>query len=46
MAAPTAPLDTASDDGHSDWSDEEKVKDERFAFLADVMGVGGGLPFD
>ena len=46
MAAPTAPLDTASDDGDSDWSDEEKVKDDRFAFLADVMGVGGGLPFD
>ena len=46
MAAPTAPLDTASDDGDSDWSDEEKVKDDRYAFLADVMGVGGGLPFD
>ena len=49
MAAPTAPLDsvvTTSDDGDSEWSDKEKVKDERFAFLADAMGVGGGLPFD
>ena len=49
MAAPTAPLDsvvTTSDDGDSEWSDKEKVKDERFAFLADAMGVGGCLPFD
>lgn len=45
LAAPTAPLDTASDDGDSDWSDEEKVKDDRFAFLADALGVGG-MPFD
>jgi len=45
MAAPTAPLDTGSDDGGSDWSDEEKVKDDRYAFLADLIGVGG-LPFD
>jgi hypothetical protein len=22
------------------------VKDDRFAFLADAMGVGGGLPFE
>jgi hypothetical protein len=29
----------------SDWSDEEKVKDDRFSFLADVMGPGG-LSFD
>ena len=45
IAAPTAPLDTASDDGDSDWSDEEKVKDDRYAFLADAMGAGG-LLFD
>ena len=45
MAAPTAPIDTGSDDGDSDWSDEEKVKDDRHAFLADLIGVGG-LPFD
>jgi hypothetical protein len=45
IAAPTAPLDTGSDDGDSDWSDEEKVKDDRYAFLADVIGVGG-MPFD
>lgn len=45
MAAPTAPLDTASDDGDSDWSDEEKVKDDRYALLADAIGVGG-MPFD
>lgn len=45
MAAPTAPLDTGSDDGDSDWSDEEKVKDDRYAFLADVIGVGG-VSFD
>ena len=25
----------------SDWSDEERVKEERFSFLADMMGVGG-----
>ncbi|KAH9973321.1 ARM repeat-containing protein [Lactifluus volemus] len=25
----------------SDWSDEEKVKDDRFSFLADMIGVGG-----
>ncbi len=25
----------------SDWSDEERVKEDRFSFLADVMGVGG-----
>ena len=46
IAASTAPLDTASDDGDSDWTDKEKVKDDRYAFLADMMGVGGGLPFD
>ena len=23
-----------------------KVKDHRYTFLADAMGVGGGLPFD
>jgi hypothetical protein len=45
IAAPTAPLDTGSDDGDSDWSDEEKVKDDRYSFLADVIGVGG-VPFD
>jgi hypothetical protein len=45
IAAPTAPLDTGSDDGDSDWSDEEKVKDDRYAFLADLIGVGG-VPFD
>ena len=45
IAAPTAPLDTGSDDGDSDWSDEEKVKDDRYAFLADVIGVGG-VSFD
>jgi hypothetical protein len=45
MAAPTAPLDTGSDDGDSDWSDEEKVKDDRYAFLADLIGVSG-VPFD
>jgi hypothetical protein len=45
LAAPTAPLNADSDDGDSDWSDEEKVKDDRFAFLADAIGVGG-LPFD
>ncbi|KAF8262244.1 armadillo-type protein [Lactarius quietus] len=41
LAAPSAPLDAQSDDGDSDWSDEERVKEERFSFLADVMGVGG-----
>ncbi|KAH9962326.1 ARM repeat-containing protein [Russula compacta] len=48
VGAPTAPLEADSDDGDSDWSDEEKVKDDRFSFLADVMGVGGvgGLAFD
>ena len=25
----------------SDWSDEEKVKEDRFSFLADMIGVGG-----
>jgi importin-9 len=45
MAAPTAPLDAGFDDGDSDWSDEEKVKDDRYAFLADVIGVGG-ISFD
>lgn len=25
----------------SDWSDEEKLKEERLSFLADMMGVGG-----
>lgn len=25
----------------SDWSDEERVKEEKFSFLADMMGVGG-----
>lgn len=45
ITAPTAPLDTGSDDGDSDWSDEEKVKDDRYAFLADMIGVGG-VPFD
>ena len=45
MAAPTAPLDAESDDGGSDWSDEEKVKDDRYGFLADLMGAGG-VPFD
>ena len=63
--APSAPLDTQSDDGvsteqptpfffrtylklnfvsekkDSDWSDEEKVKEDRFSFLADMIGVGG-----
>ncbi|KAI0281277.1 ARM repeat-containing protein [Russula aff. rugulosa BPL654] len=38
-------VDTGSDDGDSDWSDEEKVKDDRYAFLADVIGVGG-VSFD
>ena len=46
IAASTTPLDTASDDGDSNWTDKEKVKDDRYAFLADMMGVGGGLPFD
>jgi hypothetical protein len=41
LAVPSAPLDTQSDDGDSDWSDEERVKEERFSFLADMMGVGG-----
>jgi len=45
IVVPTAPLDTGSDDGNSDWSDEEKVKDDRYAFLADLIGVGG-VPFD
>ena len=45
IAAPTAPLAADSDDGDSDWSDEEKVKDDRYAFLADTIGVGG-VPFD
>jgi hypothetical protein len=45
MAVPTAPLDTKSDDGDSDWSDEEKVKDDRNTLLADLIGVGG-MPFD
>jgi len=40
-AAPSAPLDAQFDDGDSDWSDEERVKEERFSFLADIMGVGG-----
>ncbi len=44
-AAPTAPLDAESDDGDSDWSDEGKVKDDRYGFLADALGVGG-VPFD
>jgi len=46
IAAPTARLDAESDDGNSDWSDEEKVKDDRYAFLADVIGGVGGVPFD
>jgi hypothetical protein len=29
----------------SDWSDEEKVRDDRFSYLADAMGPGG-LVFD
>ena len=29
----------------SDWSDEEKVREDRFSYLADVMGPGG-LVFD
>ncbi|KAI9459661.1 ARM repeat-containing protein [Lactarius psammicola] len=41
LAAPRAPLDAQSDDGDSDWDDEERVKEDRFSFLADVMGVGG-----
>ncbi|KAH9046970.1 ARM repeat-containing protein [Lactarius deliciosus] len=41
LAAPRAPLDTKSDDGDSDWSDEDRVKEDRYSFLADVMGVGG-----
>jgi len=45
LAAPTAPLGAEFDDEDSDWSDEEKVKDDRFSFLADVMGPGG-LSFD
>ncbi|KAI9510750.1 ARM repeat-containing protein [Russula earlei] len=45
LAAPTAPIDAESDDGDSDWSDEEKVKDDRVAFLSDVIGVGG-VSFD
>jgi hypothetical protein len=32
LAAP-APLDAESGNGDSDWSDEEKARDERFAFL-------------
>jgi hypothetical protein len=38
-------LTTAVHRKDSDWSDEEKVKDDRFAFLADVMAAGG-LSFD
>jgi len=45
LAGPTAPLDAESDDGDSDWSDEEKIRDDRFSYLADVMGAGG-LSFD
>ena len=45
IAVPTAPLDAGSDDGDSDWSDEEKVRDDRYAFLADVL-AGGGVLFD
>lgn len=41
LATPHVPLDAQFDDGDSDWSDEERVKEERFSFLADVMGVGG-----
>ncbi|KAH8992921.1 ARM repeat-containing protein, partial [Lactarius akahatsu] len=41
LAAPRAPLDTQFDDGDSDWSDEDRVKEDRYSFLADVMGVGG-----
>jgi hypothetical protein len=36
LAVPSAPLKQ-----DSDWSDEERVKEERFSFLADMMGVGG-----
>jgi len=39
LAAPTVPLDAESDDGDSGWSDEEKRKEDRYAFSADVMGV-------
>ncbi|KAI9461171.1 hypothetical protein F5148DRAFT_1215526, partial [Russula earlei] len=45
LAAPTAPIDVESDDGDSDRSDEEKVKDDRVAFLSDVIGTGG-VSFD
>jgi hypothetical protein len=45
IAAPIAPLDAGSDDGDSDWSDEEKVAYDRCAFLADMIGVGG-VSFD
>ncbi|KAH9958982.1 ARM repeat-containing protein [Russula dissimulans] len=45
LATPTAPVDAESDDGNSDWSDEDKVKDDRIGFLADALGVGC-LPFD
>ena len=30
----------------SDWSDEEKVKEDRFSFLTDMMGGVGGPSFD
>jgi len=30
----------------TDWSDEERVKEERFSFLADMMGGVGGPSFD
>jgi len=45
LAGPTVPIDAESDDGDSVWSDEEKVRDDRFSYLADVMGPGG-LSFD
>jgi hypothetical protein len=38
-------LTTVAPRKDSDWSDEEKVKDDRFAYLADIMAAGG-LSFD
>ncbi|KAI0275362.1 ARM repeat-containing protein [Gloeopeniophorella convolvens] len=49
MAAPSGLLDADSDDGASEWADEEKLeqtlKEDEFAFLSDIVGVRG-MSFD
>ncbi|KAK2464757.1 hypothetical protein APHAL10511_003175 [Amanita phalloides] len=40
------PLDVESDDGDEDWAEEDRLKDNEFSYLSDVIGPRGGITLD